>query len=436
MKRLILAFTLFLGTAALAQQNVTITWMTGANTPSVQFAQRTAQRYMDANPHTIDGTAYNVTVEVVPGPNSATDRLSLYLQYFEARSSEVDIFDIDVIWPGDLAAHLANLYEFEGFEEAVDAYFPAIVENNTVDGALVGLPYFTDAGLLYYRQDLLDEYGFDGPPQTWEELEEMASTIQKGERSAGNPDFWGYVWQGNAYEGLTCDALEWIASNGGGTIISPDGTITVNNEKAIEALEMAAGWVGTISPDGVVGYQEEDARGTWQSGNAAFMRNWPYAYVPGQDEGSAIRGKFGVTTLPAGDGGNGAATLGGWQLAVNRYSQNAEVAADVVLHLGSYDEQLARALEVSNLPTIEAVYEDQTLLDSEVGWFNDLLPVFRSAVARPSTITAPQYGETSRLFFSAVHDVLTGEEDATTALAILELDLEALHPGLEIGDPQ
>ncbi|MEX2541600.1 MAG: ABC transporter substrate-binding protein [Trueperaceae bacterium] len=435
MKRLILAFTLFLGTVALAQQDVSVTWMTGANTPSVQFAQKTAQRYMDANPHTIGGTDYNVTIEVVPGPDSATDRLSLYLQYFEARSSEVDVMDIDVIWPGDLAAHLANLYDYEGFEAAVEDFFPAIVENNTVNGELVGLPYFTDAGLLYYRQDLLDEYGFDGPPETWQELEQMAQTIQDGEREGGNPDFWGYVWQGNAYEGLTCDALEWVASNGGGSIIEPDGTISINNERAIAAVEMAANWVGTISPDGVTGYQEEDARGTWQSGNAAFMRNWPYAYVPGQDADSAIRDKFGVTTLPAGDSGAGAATLGGWQLAVNRYSPNPEVAADVVLHLGSYDEQLARAIEVSNLPTIEAVYEDQELLDSDVGWFNALLPVFRNAVARPSTITAPQYGETSRLFFSAIHDVLTGDEDASTALAILELDLEALHPDLELGEP-
>ena len=436
MKRWILASALAMAGVALAQQDVTITWMGGSNTPAQQFAQASAQRYMDANPHTINGTEYNVTIEFVAGPESATDRLSLYLQYFEAQSSEVDVMNIDVIWPGDLAAHLVDLYQYEGFAEAVEAHFPAIVENNTVDGELVGIPLFTDAGLLYYRSDLLEEYGYDGPPQTWDELEEMASTIQEGERAAGNQDFWGFVWQGNAYEGLTCDALEWVASHGGGTIISPDGVITINNERAVAALERATGWVGNISPQGVTGFLEEDARGVWQAGNAAFMRNWPYAYVPGQDEGSPIRGNFGVAPLPAGEGGSPAATLGGWQLAVNAYSENPAVAADVALHLASYEEQVQRAIQVSNLPTIEAVYEDEELLASDVAWFADLLPVFQNAVARPSTITAPRYGETSRIFFSAVHDVLTGQEDAETAVALIELDLQALHPDLELGQPE
>ena len=106
-----------------------------------------------------------------------------------------------MIWPGDLATHLVDLNEYEGVQEAVGGHFPAIVENNTVDGKLVGIPAFTDAGLLYYRTDLLEEYGFDGPPATWTELEEMATTIVEGE-GADNPDFTGFVWQGEAYEGL------------------------------------------------------------------------------------------------------------------------------------------------------------------------------------------------------------------------------------------
>jgi trehalose/maltose transport system substrate-binding protein len=298
------------------------------------------------------------------------------------------------------------------------------------------MPAFTDAGLLYYRQDLLDEYGFDGPPSTWSELTDMATTIQEGER-ADNPDFWGFTWQGNAYEGLTTNALEWVKSFAGGEIVSPDGVITINNPNAVTAVETAASWVGTISPPGVTGFQEEDARNMFQNGNAAFMRNWPYAYSLGQSDDSPIQGMFGVTALPAGDmeGGSPAATLGGWQIAVSEYSDAPAVAADFTLFLTGYERQLSNALTISNLPTIEAVYEDPALLESNVGWFNDLLPVFRNAVARPSTVTAPQYGETSRLFFNAVHSVLTGQEDAETALALLELDLQELHPDLEVGTP-
>ena len=125
----------------------------------------------------------------------------------------------------------------------------------------------------------------------------MAQTIMDGERADGNQDFWGYVWQGNAYEGLTCDALEWVYSSGGGTIVSPEKVITIDNEAAAAALDRAAGWVGTISPPGVTGMMEEESRAVWQGGNAAFMRNWPYAYNLGKADDSAIAGMFDVTSL-------------------------------------------------------------------------------------------------------------------------------------------
>ncbi len=254
--------------------------------------------------------------------------------------------------------------------------------NNTVDGALVGLPWFTDGGLLYYRSDLLEKYGFDGPPATWAELEEMAQTIQDGERADGNQDFWGYVWQGKAYEGLTCDALEWVYSSGGGTIISPEKVITIDNEAAAAVLNAAASWVGTISPPGVTGFQEEEARAVWQGGNAAFMRNWPYAYSLGQADDSAIQGLFDVTSLPGAEAGQSAATLGGWQLAVSKYSSNPESAAKFVLWIGSKEQQKARALNLSLLPTIPALYEDAEIVDV-VPFMSKLLPVFTNAVAVP-----------------------------------------------------
>jgi trehalose/maltose transport system substrate-binding protein len=419
---LTLALALVWGTAA-AQ---TVTVAAGAVGQELELTQAAAQRYMDANP--------GVTVNVLDTPDLADDRLGLFLQFFEAQSPEVDVYQIDVIWPGDLAEHFVDLFEY-GAGDVVDQHFPAIVENNTVDGRLIAIPWFTDAGLLYYRTDLLEEYGFDGPPQTWSELTEMAQTIQDGERAAGNSDFWGFVWQGNAYEGLTCDALEWIASNDGGRIIEPDGVITVNNPNAVEVLELAASWVGTISPPGVTGFAEEDARLMWQAGNAAFMRNWPYAYSLGQEPDSAVAGRFDVSPLPAGDvaGGHPAATLGGWQLAVSTYSNDPELAADVALFLASYDEQKIRAVEGSLNPTIMALYEDPEVLEA-APFFGSLYDVFINAVARPSTATAPDYAQVSSAFFTAVHDVLTGTEDAETALALLELDLQSLT-GFPTGTP-
>lgn len=422
MKRSLYALlVLLLGSAAFAQTTITVA--AGAVGQELELTRAAAQRYMEQNP--------GVTVNVLETPDLSDNRLSVYLQLFEARSPEVDVFQIDVIWPGDLAEHFVDLYEY-GAREVADEHFPAIIENNTVDGRLVGIPWFTDAGLLYYRTDLLEKYGYDGPPTTWEELTEMAQTIQDGERAAGNPDFWGYVWQGNSYEGLTCDALEWVASFGGGSIISPEGVITINNPAAIDAVELAASWVGTISPNGVTSFGEEEARNMWQAGNAAFMRNWPYAYSLGNAADSAIAGNFDVSPLPAGPGGSPAATLGGWQLAVSRYSANPEVAADVALFMASYEEQKIRAVEGSLNPTIMALYEDAEVLEA-VPFFGSLYDVFINAVARPSTVSAPDYAAVSRAFYTAVHSVLTGTETAADAMAIAEADIQDIT-GLETGD--
>jgi len=231
------------------------------------------------------------------------------------------------------------------------------------------------------------------------------------------------VWQGNAYEGLTCDALEWIKSSNGGSIISPDKMITINNQNAIDAIDRAAGWVGTISPPGVTSFGEEDARNMWQAGNAAFMRNWPYAFSLGNADDSAIKGKFDVSPLPAGPNGSPAATLGGWQLAVSKYSNHPDVAADVAMFLASPAEQKIRAIQGSFNPTIMSLYKDPQVLEA-APFFGSLYDVFTNAVARPSTATAPNYNEVSTAFFNAVHDVLTGRENATDAMALLELDLQ------------
>jgi trehalose/maltose transport system substrate-binding protein len=275
---------------------------------------------------------------------------------------------------------------------------------------------------LYYRKDLLEKYGLE-VPKTWNDLENAAKIIMDGEKK-DNPDFWGFVWQGDAYEGLTCDALEWIVSNGGGTIINTDKEITIANEKAAEIIDKAAGWVGTISPNGVVGMPEEGARTVWQAGNAAFMRNWPYAYSLSNAEDSAVAGKFGVSPLPAGDSGHGAAALGGWQLAVSKYSENPEIAVDVALYLAGYESQKNRAIVGSLNPTIEALYQDPEVLEA-TPIFGELYDVFVNAVPRPSTVSAPNYNEVSTAFFQAVHSVLTGvETDTMAALEELALDLE------------
>ena len=138
----------------------------------------------------------------------------------------------------------------EAAKDLAPTHFPSIIESQTVGGKLVALPIFTDAPALYYRKDLLDKYGV-AVPKTWDELTVAAQTVQDGERAAGKGDFWGFVWQGNAYEGLTCNALEWVKSFGGGQIVEADGTISINNPQAAAAIDMAASSSRTIAAKAV-----------------------------------------------------------------------------------------------------------------------------------------------------------------------------------------
>jgi len=369
--------------------------------------------------------ATGITANFIPGEESATDRLAIYNQQLGAGSGDNDVYQIDVIWPGILAQHATDLSQ--SLADTAALQFPAIVENNTVNGALVGMPWFTDAGLLYWRTDLLEKYGIEASPQTWAELETMAQTIQDGERGA-NPDFQGFVWQGLAYEGLTCNALEWQYSNGGGSIIEADGTVSINNPQAIAAFERAAAWVGKISPQDVTTYKEPETVNVFAPGNAAFARNWPYMWAITQDAaaGSTLIGKVDVSPLPKGDGpdARNADTLGGWQLMVSKYSGKQDAAIEYVKFMCSPEIQKSRAIERALLPTIATVYDDPDVAAASE-FMPRLKPVFQGgAVARPSTASSDLYNSVSTAYFQRVNQILTGAASAADAVGQIESELK------------
>jgi trehalose/maltose transport system substrate-binding protein len=365
--------------------------------------------------------------KVVTLPTSSTDQLALVQQHLGAGTSDIDVFNIDVVWPGTIASFLIDLKEYSNGAEK--EHFPAIVANNTIDGKLVAMPWFTDAGILYYRKDLLEKYK-EKVPTTWQELTATAKKIQEGERKAGNKDIWGYVFQGKAYEGLTCNALEWIASFGGGSIIDPDGKITIDNPDAAAALDLAASWINTISPPGVLSYEEEDARGVFQSGKAVFMRNWPYAYKNAQEDTSPIKDKVGIAALPKGAGANArsAAALGGWNLGVSKLSKHPKEAASLALYLTGPEEQKRRAIVGGFQPTIMSVYQDKEVLAANP-MFAALSDAFKNAVPRPSTVTKDKYNKASTEFWNAVHSVLEKKAKAKDSLAELKGKLDQISRG-------
>ncbi|MGO7581910.1 ABC transporter substrate-binding protein [Rhizobium ruizarguesonis] len=362
-------------------------------------------------------------VKLVTMPSSSSEQFSQYRLWLAAGNKDVDVYQTDVIWAPQLADQFVDLKE--AAKDVVGQFFPSIIASQTVNGRLVALPLFTDAPALFYRKDLLEKYGKQ-PPKTWDEMAATAKEVQDKEREAGQKDLWGYVFQGNSYEGLTCNALEWVKSSGGGQIVEPDGTISINNEKAAAALDRAKGWIGTISPPGVLAYQEEESRGVWQTGNAVFMRNWPYAYALGNGADSAVKGKFDVMTLPvAAAGDKPSSTLGGWNLAVSKYSEKQDAAIALVKFLASKDVQKARAVELSNLPTLTDLYDDKDIAAAQP-FMPNWKPIFQDAVPRPSATAKVKYNEVSSKFWTAVHNTLSGSGSGAENLELLEADLTTL----------
>jgi trehalose/maltose transport system substrate-binding protein len=372
-----------------------------------------------------------IQVGIVPAWGDSVDQLTQSVMLLRKPINPPDIYVVDVIWTGALAADLLDLAPY--IVGGLKGHFSTLVQNDTVGGRLIGLPFYLDLGVLYYRTDLLKKYGYRKPPSTWDELESMAARIQRGERAGGNRDFWGYVWQGAAYEGLTCDALEWQASYGGGRIIEKNGSVSVNNPAAVAALRKAAGWVGTISPKGVLAYNEADSMAVFRSGKAAFVRNWSGALSPAHAEDSPIHGRFDVTVLPSGPRGR-ANVLGGFHLAVARRSSHPRESAQLAAILAGSKVQLRRALDGGYMPTIERLYSDPNLIQR--------MPVAArlcdadqdSWVARPSTITGAKYGEVSKAYYQAVHDILSARAGAPETLAQLSRKLVSIT-GFKTGPP-
>jgi trehalose/maltose transport system substrate-binding protein len=406
-----LSLSLAMGGASLSARAVEITITCGPSGSDVEFCWKHAQAW---------ATKTGNTVKNFSPPSSPTEKLALYRQLFAAKSSDIDVVQIDTVWPGLLKDHLADLKPYSKGIEA--EHFPAIIANNSVNGKLLGMPWYTDAGLLYYRSDLLKKYGLR-VPQTWEELTHSAAKVQAGERAKGDSDFHGFVFQAKAYEGLTCNAIEWVGGQGGGTVVNPDGEITIRNAQAAKALNLAASWVGTISPTGVLNYEEEEARGVFQNSNALFMRNWPYAWALMEKDDSPVKGKVGIAKLP---GQPSTAALGGWQLAVSKYSQHPAEAADLVMYMTSAKVQKARAIGNSLNPTLPELYKDKDVIAANAFMAN-LSDVFANSVARPATLTGLKYPQVSQSVFSAAHEVLSKRATGEEAVKRLEQRLQKIR---------
>ncbi|MGQ9603035.1 MAG: ABC transporter substrate-binding protein [bacterium] len=353
-----------------------ITLMIGGAPAEIDFWEQVATAFTDST---------GIEVALLRQPADTDQRRQTLLIPLQSKEKDPDVFLMDIIWIGQFAASnwlepLDKYVELDGFDLSI--FFQRAIDlADRFNGMLVALPVYIDAGLLYYRKDLLDKYGFY-VPQTWEQLVTIASDIQSRERT-DNPGFWGFVWQGAEYEGLVCNFLEYAHSNRGG--LHSDGRISIDSKENIDAL--------TFMRDLIIKYQisppntytemkEEEVRALFEAGNALFERNWPYAWMLHQSDQSLVKGKVGVSVLPRFEDGENSATLGGWHIAISSYSDAKELAWSFIKYVLSYDMQLRFALKLGWNPSRRDVYKSVELIEN-LPHLVTFQEAFDNAVARP-----------------------------------------------------
>jgi trehalose/maltose transport system substrate-binding protein len=373
-----------------------------------------------------------IGVKHLPTPETTLDQLDLVRKLLGQGNSTPDVSGVDVIWPGVLSDELMDLKPSLATE--LTSINADVVASYTVKGRLVAVPYHSDIGVLFYRRDLLRRYGYAAPPRTWEELEQMAARIQKGERARGQKDFWGFLWPGAAGEGLTCNALEWQASEGGGRIIEADGTISVNNPDAIRSWQRAAHWIGWISPPSVTALQEWDAINDFYHRDAsAFYRGWALTYLLSVRDIPSVRDTIAITSIPAGKNAQ-AATLGGFGLGISRASRHNAEALQLTRFLVHREIEIEEARADYASRNWPELYDPTAILRAKRSSAETGRQQVSGVVARPSTVAGDKYEEVSRAYIQAVHSVLLGQSRAPEAAASLERDLVRIT-GFKTGPP-
>jgi trehalose/maltose transport system substrate-binding protein len=373
-----------------------------------------------------------IAVKHLPTPETTLDQLDLVRKLLRQESTSPDVDGVDVIWPGALSEELMDLKPDLATE--LSSINADIVASYTVKGKLVAVPYHSDIGVLLYRKELLRRYGYRAPPRTWDELERMAARIQEGERARGQKNFWGFIWPGAAGEGLTCNALEWQVSEGGGRIIEADGTISVNNPDAIHSWQRAAHWIGWISPRSVTSLQEWDAiNDFYHTGTSAFLRGWARTYLLSVRDNPSIRDQIGMTNIPAGKNTQ-AATLGGFGLGISRSSRHTSEALQLIRFLVRRETKLEEARSDHDSRNGPESYDPTAILKTKRNSADNGKQQVSGIVARPSTVAGEKYEEVSRAYIEAVRSVLLGQSRAPEAAASLEQKLVRIT-GFKPGPP-
>lgn len=342
----------------------------------------------------------HITIVRELAPHSSTAYHDLLTQKLRNRDATVDLFFMDIVWVPEFASAGWALSLDDLFPpEAQTEFLPAAIETGRYNGQVYGVPSRIDSGMLFYRKDLLDRYGFT-PPRTWPELIRQAEVIVEGER-ASHPALRGYSGQFKQYEGLVCSMMEFIAGSGGRLITADLRTSLLSSPASLAAVEFVRDQIiGHAASRAVLTYQEPESVVPFIQGNAVFHRNWPYTWEVANDvRRSRIAGQVGVVPLPGMGDRPPTPALGGWLYAISPFSRHRREAWEFIRFISSEPLQRHFALAAGIAPSRAAVLQDERVLKANPH-FRAQLAMFHSATARPRTPLYPAVSNILQRYFS------------------------------------
>ena len=364
---------------------------------------------------------------------------------FKAKSTFLDVIYMDVLWPAEFA-HKGWLLPLDNsFNISYQAHFlQGQIQAATYNGHMYAVPWWHAGGMLYYRTDVLQYATQNGiindpgakPPTTWNELTSWTTAMMTNKTLTEKFNLTaGFVWQGESYEGLMCDFMEYLGATGTHSFLNADQSQPIFNTNAgvSQSLSYMKSLLNnSVSPQSVLNFTEESARSVWNAGNAIFMRNWPYAYVlslhslylnGSLNSVSPNVQQFNVTSMPEANSSiinPDTSCLGGYQLGVSAYSKYPNQAKKFVMWLTNAQNQLQNFLGSGEMPTIKSLYNNLTLINSKQGYASKFLPIFEHTIPRP---ISPYYNQMSPIITSTIHSYLTGNLTLTNALNKLQKDV-------------
>ncbi len=362
-----------------------------------------------------------IRLQIVEGPNATNLIEDLYTSAFLLGDSPYDLINMDVIWTPKFAAAgwLVDLTD-EFSQEELSVFSAPDVEGGKYQDRLYRLPIRSDAGMLYYRKDLLEQAGYQ-PPKTFEELVKISKDLQ--EKGLVR---WGYLWQGRQYEGAAAMFVE-VLKGFGAFWVNPDTLeVGLDQPAAIQAVKFLQSTIQEgISPPGVTTYMEEDTRRIFQNGGAAFLRSWPYVWPLANAEDSPIQGKVGIVPMIGAEGNTGGSCLGGWGLGISKTTKHPKEALKAIRFLTSQAPQKEFILEAGYVPSRKSLFTDPAIV-AKYSYYPQFLQVVQKAVLRPPIAQYAQASDILQRYLSAaLTNQMTAEQAMQNAARETRLLLEA-----------